>query len=74
MGIGIFEILTILVLLMFIGASVLWVWILVDCISKEPSQGNGKVVWILVIIFIPWMGALLYLLARRPQRMRMLGK
>ena len=74
MGIGIFELLTLVVLMVCIGAMILWVWMLVDCVSKEPSEGNSRIVWILVIILIPWIGALLYLLVRRPQRMQMYGK
>ena len=51
-----------------------WIWMLVDCASNEPSQGNDKVVWILVIIFTFWIGALIYFLVRRPERMREHGK
>ena len=40
-------------------ASIFWVWMLVDCATKEPDQGNDKVVWILVILFTHWVGALL---------------
>ena len=25
-----------------IGGTVLWVWAIVDCASKEPSEGNDK--------------------------------
>jgi hypothetical protein len=49
---------------------VFWIWMLVDCATKEPSAGNEKIVWILVIIFTHWIGALIYFLVRRPQRKR----
>ena len=48
--------------------AILWIWMLVDCLMNEPSEGNDKVIWVLVIIFAGWIGALIYLLARRPQR------
>ncbi len=51
-----------------------WVWMLVDCAINEPSEGNDKVVWILVILFANWLGALVYFLARRPQRKAKYGK
>ncbi len=51
-----------------------WIWMLIDCATRESDQGNTKVVWILIIIFTHWVGALIYLLARRPQRIRELGK
>lgn len=54
-------------------ATVFWVWMLVDCASKEPSQGNDKIIWILVIIFTHWIGALIYYLVRRPERKKLFG-
>lgn len=50
-----------------------WIWMLVDCATKEPSTGNEKIVWILVIALTGWIGALIYFLVRRPQRMRQVG-
>jgi len=50
-----------------------WIWMLIDCATKESSQGNDKVIWILVIIFTHWLGALIYFLVRRPERKRQLG-
>ena len=55
-------------------ATIFWVWMLVDCATKEPSEGNDKVVWILVIVFTHWVGALIYLLVRRPERIRQHGR
>jgi hypothetical protein len=51
-----------------------WIWMLIDCLSKEPSEGNEKIVWVLVIVFTNWIGALLYFFIRRPDRMRRLGR
>ena len=65
-----------LLLFMFplaIAALVFWIWMLVDCATKEPSQGNDKIVWILVIVFTHWIGALIYFLVRRPERKRQFG-
>lgn len=57
-----------------IAGTVLWVWMLVDCAMNEPSEGTDKVVWILVILFTHVLGALIYLLARRPERKRVYGR
>lgn len=46
----------------------LWIWILVDCAVNEPNHGNDKVVWLLLIILLPFIGSLLYFFVRRPQR------
>ena len=59
---------------MAIASLVLWIWALVDCAQNEPSEGNDKVVWILVIVLTHALGAVLYLLIRRPQRIRQYGK
>ena len=68
-------------LLLVAGVSVLglastafWIWMLIDCATKEPDQGNTKAVWILIIVFTYWIGALIYLLARRPDRRRETGR
>jgi hypothetical protein len=53
---------------------VFWIWMLVDCLTKEPSEGNDKIIWVLVIVLLNWLGALIYLCVRRPQRMSQFGK
>lgn len=62
------------VLLIGIALMIFWIWMLVDCATKESGQGNDKVIWILVIVLTGWIGALIYLLARRPTRIRELGR
>ncbi|MCH8848249.1 MAG: PLDc_N domain-containing protein [Chloroflexi bacterium] len=47
----------------------LWVWMLVDCAINEPRDGNDKLIWVLIILFAQVLGATLYLLVRRPQRL-----
>ena len=46
-----------------------WVWMLVDCATKEASAGNDKLVWVLIILFTHVLGAALYLSVRRPRRL-----
>ena len=45
-----------------------WIWMLIDCIINEPSEGNDKIVWMLVIILTNWIGALIYFFVRQPTR------
>ncbi len=54
--------------------SVFWIWMRVDCLVNEPSQGNEKIIWAIVILLTHVLGALLYLLIRRPQRKAELGR
>jgi cytochrome bd-type quinol oxidase subunit 2 len=51
-----------------------WIWMIVDCATKEPSEGNDKVVWIVIIVFAQIIGALIYFFVRRPQRQATLGR
>ena len=69
---GRFELLLFLpMLLLGVLGTVFWVWMLIDCAVNEPSEGNEKVVWILVILFAHLIGALIYFFARRPTRIAM---
>lgn len=72
---------SLIVLLMFLvfaviglGGTLLWIWMIVDCATKEPSEGNDKLVWILIILLTHCIGALIYLLVRRPKRIAQYGK
>jgi len=53
--------------------TVFWLWMLIDCATKEPSTGNDKLIWMLVILFTHLLGAMIYYFARRPQRMQLYG-
>jgi Phospholipase_D-nuclease N-terminal len=55
-------------------AIIFWLWVLVDCLTKEPSEGNEKVAWTLFILMVPVIGALLYYLIRRPERVKAAGQ
>jgi hypothetical protein len=75
-GLGFPELLIILVF--FFGFGVcgtgFWIWMLVDCATKEADHGNNKVTWILVIALAHFIGAAIYFFARRPQRIAELGR
>jgi len=61
-------------LVLGVGGTILWIWMIVDCATKEKSEGNDKIIWILIIVLTHWIGALIYLLVRRPKRIQELGK
>ncbi|MEK6698482.1 MAG: PLD nuclease N-terminal domain-containing protein [Nitrospirota bacterium] len=64
MGIGIFELLILLVLL---SGFVLWLIALVDILRNEFT-GYNKIVWLLAVVFVPLIGAIVYLFIGRKQR------
>ncbi len=54
------------VVILTLGSLVLWVWMLVDCLSRKdedfPGGGaNDKLIWALIIILTNALGALIYL-------------
>jgi hypothetical protein len=62
------ELLGIAFLWIGVAALAFWVWMIVDCATNEPSVGNDKVVWIIVIVFGQAIGALIYYFARHCKR------
>jgi hypothetical protein len=64
-GIGGWEILLLSSLLVPL---ILWIIALVDCLKSEFS-GNNKLIWVIVILFFPVVGPILYFLMGRGQRL-----
>ena len=56
-----------------VSMTILWIWTLIDCINNESTEGNERIVWVVVIAVTHWIGALIYLIVRRPQRKILLG-
>ena len=52
--------------LIALSAFLFWIWMIVDCAMNEPSEGNDKIVWILILVFTQLLGSLLYFFIRRP--------
>lgn len=71
-GVGFAEMIVLTAVLS--GTFLLWPWALYECLAKESSEGNTKIAWLLAILFAPVLGALLYLVVRRPQRRYELGR
>lgn len=56
-----------------LAVTIFWLWMLTDCASNEPSEGNDKLTWILIILFVPFFGSVIYYFVRRPQRIKSVG-
>jgi phospholipase D-like protein len=54
--------------------TIFWIWMLIDCVTKETNEGSNRLIWVLIIIFTHWIGALIYLIVRRRQRMAETGQ
>lgn len=64
-GIGGLEL--IIIFLFLALPIILWLWALIDCVKRE-FRGNDKLIWVLIIIFLPLIGSILYLAIGRKQR------
>jgi prolipoprotein diacylglyceryltransferase len=56
------------VALLFLAGLAFWIWMIVDCATKESNTGNDKLVWIIIVVFTQIIGALIYYFVRRRPR------
>ncbi len=46
---------------------IFWLWMLIDCIKNE-KDGTQRIIWALVIFFVPCVGSLIYYFVRKSPR------
>ena len=51
-----------------------WIWMIVDCAQRKFKNDLEKIIWILVIVFAHWIGALVYFIVIRMYNHRGLAK
>ena len=61
---GIQELFFLLIAFVGVVGTAFWIWMLIDCATNEPSVGNDKVVWIIIIVFTQIIGAIIYYFVR----------
>jgi len=47
---------------------IFWLWMLIDAITATHLSGTEKLIWVLVIIFLPCLGSVLYFFLGRRRR------
>lgn len=58
-----------IVLLFFIIVpAILWLWAIIDLLKRDFSNSTNKLIWALIIIFVPFIGSILYLIIGRKQK------
>lgn len=50
----------------WIPAVMLWFFCLFDIIRRHNLGAGAKVLWLIFVLVIPWIGALCYLVTRKP--------
>ncbi len=55
--------------LLGIALLALWIYCIVDVITRDESEIRNlpKIVWLLIVVFLPTIGSLLWLIAGRPR-------
>jgi len=66
---GITQILVVLFPLLLIAYVVLWLYVLIDILRHEFT-GSNKVIWLLLVIFIPILGQILYFIIGQKQKIK----
>jgi len=55
-------------LILALLAALFWLWMLVDALTNTALDPVMKIVWVVLIFFLPFLGALAYLLEGRKSR------
>ena len=48
--------------------TIFWLWMLIDCILNPALVGVQKIIWVLVVLLLPFLGSLLYFFLARGSR------
>ena len=59
---------TLLVAPLVLLASVFWIWMLIHAITNRGLGDGEKIAWVLVILFLHFLGALIYFFAGRSRQ------
>ncbi|MDI6784815.1 MAG: PLDc N-terminal domain-containing protein [bacterium] len=69
----VFGVISVLLFFLFFGiigilSTIFWIWMLIDCVTKETDEGNSRLIWVLVIVLTHLIGALIYCFVRKIKR------
>jgi hypothetical protein len=53
------------IVLLAIGSLVFWIWTIIDVAKNPTLTDNERLTWILVVAFLQFIGAVVYLIAGR---------
>lgn len=53
--------------LLSLACFIFWVWMLIHAITNKGLSDGEKIVWVLVVIFLPFIGSIIYFLLGRPK-------
>jgi hypothetical protein len=57
----------ILIFVLVIGGTILWIFMLIDLMQRQFPNKDDKVIWLVILLFTHWIGALVYYYVGRKQ-------
>jgi len=51
-----------------------WIWMIVDCAKRKFKNNVEKIVWLIVVVLLGWVGALVYFIVVRTLNPRGIAK
>jgi hypothetical protein len=57
-----------MIVVLALGFTVFWIWMLVAAIQNKGLSDGEKVGWVLAIVFLHFIGSVLYLFIAHPKR------
>ena len=68
MNTSIFGLLAILVMAAIaLALFAFWIWMLIHAITNKGLTDTEKIIWVLVVLFLHFLGALIYFFVGRPK-------
>ncbi len=68
-GFGMFGFISAVILTLFLLVPLaLFIWALVDILKSEFKDANNKIIWLIVVLVLPLVGAIIYLAVGRKQK------
>jgi hypothetical protein len=67
-GASVFGLLALLVgLAISLAAFAFWLWMLIHAITNRGLRDTEKILWVILIIFLPFLGSVIYFFVGRPR-------
>jgi hypothetical protein len=57
-----------MILILSLGMVGFWIWTLIDLLRSDFEDENNKIIWLLLVIFLPVIGVILYWLIAPDQK------
>ena len=62
-----FGVMSLLAAVIGLATFVFWLWMLIHALTNKGIADTEKIVWVIVVIFLPFLGSLIYFFVGRPK-------